>query len=116
MNGIKLREMMESDCDATHVINMVKSVLHPDLFKAFEGTQEKDYCGVIFLKGDVVYSCKDCGIDNTCVMCALCYKNSCHENHDVSFHISEGNGVCDCGDLEAWKIPLNCKMHTLTNK
>ncbi|KAJ3313237.1 hypothetical protein HDV04_002221 [Boothiomyces sp. JEL0838] len=69
-------------------------------------------CGYVFKKGDGIYRCNDCGFDGTCVMCVPCFKASEHENHDINFRYSEGNGgCCDCGDKEAWKVPGTCKIH-----
>jgi E3 ubiquitin-protein ligase UBR1 len=37
-----------------------------------------------------------------------------HEGHDVKIWISRGaGGCCDCGDPEAWKVPLECGIHSL---
>jgi hypothetical protein len=69
-------------------------------------------CGRLFKKGDGVYRCSDCGFDDTCVMCVDCFVLANHEGHDYSFHYTlTGSGCCDCGDKEAWKIPLLCDIH-----
>lgn len=73
-------------------------------------------CGHVFRKGEPVFRCHDCSLDDTCVQCAPCYQNSIHarENHDVVFSVSdEGGGCCDCGDEEAWKCDLGCEFHSL---
>jgi E3 ubiquitin-protein ligase UBR1 len=70
-------------------------------------------CGHVFKKGETVYRCHDCGVDNTCVFCARCFHGSVHEGHEISFHIHNGGcGCCDCGDLEAWRVPIDCKYHS----
>jgi hypothetical protein len=47
-------------------------------------------------------------------MCSKCFHASNHEGHDVKIWISKGaGGCCDCGDPEAWKIPLQCTIHCL---
>lgn len=69
-------------------------------------------CGHIFKNGDATYRCKTCTLDDTCVLCSRCYQSSDHEGHLVCVSISPGNsGCCDCGDVEAWKIPVNCAIH-----
>ena len=70
-------------------------------------------CGHIFKGGDATYRCKTCETDDTCVLCTRCFEASEHTDHLVSQHISLGNtGCCDCGDDEAWKIPVKCAIHT----
>ena len=32
-------------------------------------------CGKIFKSGEPIYSCRDCGVDQTCVRCVDCFKN-----------------------------------------
>jgi hypothetical protein len=82
------------------------------------GDQKRtNICGDIFKKGEGIYTCRDCGLDETCVMCTTCFKNSDHINHNTSFHYSYGSGgCCDCGDPEAWKTPCSCKIHAATAK
>lgn len=70
-------------------------------------------CGHIFKSGDAVYQCKTCTSDDTCVLCTHCFEASDHDGHVISQHISSGNsGCCDCGDDEAWRIPVKCSIHT----
>lgn len=55
-------------------------------------------------------------MDDTCVFCSRCFHATQHDGHDVLFSVSPGSGgCCDCGDPEAWKVPLNCKIHTDTS-
>lgn len=80
-----------------------------------EGARGKA-CGHIFKNGDAAYRCKTCTTDDTCVLCTLCFEASEHTGHLVSQQISQGNtGCCDCGDDEAWKIPVKCAIHTADN-
>src|SRR5438045_1308894 len=85
---------------------------------AVEGTEYTEAargkpCGHIFKCGEVTYRCKTCSIDDTCVLCSKCYDASDHPGHMVYVNISPGNsGCCDCGDAEAWRIPVNCAIHT----
>ncbi|KAI4134239.1 MAG: hypothetical protein LQ347_001691 [Umbilicaria vellea] len=70
-------------------------------------------CGHIFKSGEATYRCKTCTIDDTCVLCSKCFDASDHSGHMVHISISPGNsGCCDCGDAEAWRIPVNCAIHT----
>ncbi len=70
-------------------------------------------CGHIFKSGDATYRCKTCATDETCVLCTRCFEASEHTGHLVIQHISLGNtGCCDCGDDEAWRIPVKCAIHT----
>lgn len=45
-------------------------------------------CGYMFKKGDGVFRCLTCGLDNTCVMCSTCFKATGHDSilsdHDTS--------------------------------
>ena len=70
-------------------------------------------CGHIFKSGEATYRCKTCTVDDTCVLCSKCFESSDHANHQVFVAISPGNsGCCDCGDPEAWKIPVICAIHS----
>jgi hypothetical protein len=40
-------------------------------------------CGYMFKKGDGIYHCTNCGIDETCVMCVTCFKATNHDGHDT---------------------------------
>jgi E3 ubiquitin-protein ligase UBR1 len=70
-------------------------------------------CGHIFKSGEATYRCKTCSADDTCVLCSRCYDSSDHTGHMVYIQISPGNsGCCDCGDPEAWRLPIHCSIHT----
>jgi E3 ubiquitin-protein ligase UBR1 len=70
-------------------------------------------CGHIFKSGETIYRCRTCGLDNTCVLCSKCFDSSEHSGHAVSLSVSPGNsGCCDCGDHEAWRIPVVCAIHS----
>ncbi|RCI05259.1 hypothetical protein CU098_012350, partial [Rhizopus stolonifer] len=76
-------------------------------------SQKGRQCGHVFRKGEPVYRCRNCGLDDTCVFCSKCFHATNHDGHDILFSVSPGSGgCCDCGDPEAWKIPLNCKIHS----
>ncbi|PVU91157.1 hypothetical protein BB561_004551 [Smittium simulii] len=69
-------------------------------------------CGHVFRRGEGVYRCKTCAIDDTCVLCTRCFHATEHTGHDTSFSINSGTGgCCDCGESEAWKQPLHCRYH-----
>lgn len=71
-------------------------------------------CGHIFKSGEATYRCKTCTMDDTCVLCSRCFESSDHADHMVFVTISPGNsGCCDCGDVEAWRIPVNCAIHSV---
>lgn len=70
-------------------------------------------CGHIFKAGEATYRCKTCSADDTCVLCSRCYDSSDHTGHMVYVSVSMGNsGCCDCGDPEAWRLPVHCSIHT----
>ncbi|XP_050506172.1 E3 ubiquitin-protein ligase UBR2 [Diabrotica virgifera virgifera] len=68
-------------------------------------------CGRVFKLGEPTYSCRECGMDPTCVLCVECFKNSEHRNHKYKMGTSRGAGCCDCGDREAWKRNPFCTIH-----
>lgn len=69
-------------------------------------------CGHIFKYGEATYRCRTCTLDETCVLCSRCFDASDHADHLVNVSISPGNsGCCDCGDAEAWRIPVHCAIH-----
>jgi E3 ubiquitin-protein ligase UBR1 len=70
-------------------------------------------CGHIFKNGEATYRCRTCSADETCVLCSRCYDSSDHTGHMVYISISPGNsGCCDCGDPEAWRLPVHCTIHS----
>ncbi|KAK4886967.1 hypothetical protein RN001_003238 [Aquatica leii] len=68
-------------------------------------------CGHVFKMGEPTYSCRECGMDNTCVLCVDCFKKSEHRFHKYKMGNSGGGGCCDCGDKEAWKKAPFCDIH-----
>ncbi|XP_063058960.1 E3 ubiquitin-protein ligase UBR1 [Engraulis encrasicolus] len=75
------------------------------------GAAGAQQCGRVFKEGETVYSCRDCAIDPSCVLCMDCFQNSIHKGHRYKMHASSGGGFCDCGDLEAWKTGPCCSQH-----
>ncbi|KAG2783480.1 hypothetical protein PC129_g8926 [Phytophthora cactorum] len=78
-------------------------------FKPKSSTQV--LCGYLFQRNDIVFNCKTCQSDETCVLCLKCFQNGNHEGHDVFFHRTSPGGVCDCGDSEAWAPEGFCVYH-----
>ncbi|XP_058788603.1 E3 ubiquitin-protein ligase UBR2 [Phymastichus coffea] len=73
-------------------------------------------CGRVFKSGEPTYSCRECGMDSTCVLCVDCFKQSAHKGHKYKMGISIGGGCCDCGDPEAWKKEPFCAVHLAGTK
>ncbi|CAH2328512.1 E3 ubiquitin- ligase UBR1 isoform X3 [Pelobates cultripes] len=82
-----------------------------DFMKKLQQSESPPLCGRVFTGGETTYSCRDCAIDPTCVLCMNCFQNSVHKNHRYKMHSSMGGGFCDCGDTEAWKTGPYCKIH-----
>ncbi|KAJ8865906.1 hypothetical protein PR048_033429 [Dryococelus australis] len=70
-------------------------------------------CCRVFKVGDPTYSCRECGMDSTCVLCVDCFKQSAHRYHKYKMGTSVGGGCCDCGDTEAWKTEPFCDIHAV---
>ncbi|KAH8330115.1 hypothetical protein KR059_001969 [Drosophila kikkawai] len=73
-------------------------------------------CGKVFKNGEPTYSCRECGVDPTCVLCVNCFKRSAHRFHKYKMSTSGGGGCCDCGDDEAWKKDHYCQLHLANRK
>uniref|UniRef100_T1JGA7 E3 ubiquitin-protein ligase n=1 Tax=Strigamia maritima TaxID=126957 RepID=T1JGA7_STRMM len=84
-----------------------------DVFKQLKALDDPPaLCGRVFKTGEPTYSCRDCGMDPTCVLCVDCFKTSEHRNHRYKMSTSGGGGYCDCGDVEAWKTAAFCANHS----
>jgi hypothetical protein len=59
-------------------------------------------CQHPFRRNDIVWVCRTCQSDETCVLCHDCFSHSNHEGHDVVFYHAQAGGCCDCGDADAW--------------
>ncbi|KAJ7691341.1 hypothetical protein B0H17DRAFT_1169139 [Mycena rosella] len=69
-------------------------------------------CSHVFKKGESCFRCKDCTLDDSCVLCSRCFHATDHDGHNVSFFIAQQpGGCCDCGDDEAWRRPIGCPFH-----
>lgn len=71
-------------------------------------------CSRKFKQGEAIYRCDECGFDETCVLCSYCFNPADHEAHNVTVSIASASneGICDCGDPEAWKKDIHCKCET----
>ncbi len=48
-------------------------------------------------------------------MCSRCFRATDHTGHNISLYLSQQpGGCCDCGDAEAWRHPIGCPYHPLT--
>lgn len=74
-----------------------------------EGSRQ--VCQYQFRKNDIVWICKQCQRDETCVLCNDCFPFSSHEGHEVFFYHSQAGGCCDCGDPGAWDPSGFCHRH-----
>lgn len=68
-------------------------------------------CQHPFKRNDIVWVCRTCQSDETCVLCHDCFSHSNHEGHDVAFYHAQAGGCCDCGDADAWDPAGFCSNH-----
>ncbi|CAM9927790.1 unnamed protein product, partial [Phaeothamnion confervicola] len=66
-------------------------------------------CQYAFKLYDIVWICKSCQADETCVLCNECFIPALHENHEVFFYHAQAGGCCDCGDPDAWSPAGFCR-------
>uniref|UniRef100_A0A8C0UYB7 E3 ubiquitin-protein ligase n=1 Tax=Cyanistes caeruleus TaxID=156563 RepID=A0A8C0UYB7_CYACU len=81
--------------------------------KLEQANRPSHLCGRVFKVGEPTYSCRDCAVDPTCVLCMECFLGSIHREHRYRMTTSGGGGFCDCGDTEAWKEGPYCQKHEL---
>ncbi|XP_075411213.1 E3 ubiquitin-protein ligase UBR2 isoform X2 [Tenrec ecaudatus] len=79
--------------------------------KLEQANKPSHLCGRVFKVGEPTYSCRDCAVDPTCVLCMECFLASVHRDHRYRMTTSGGGGFCDCGDTEAWKVGPHCQKH-----
>uniref|UniRef100_A0A8C6VFG7 E3 ubiquitin-protein ligase n=1 Tax=Naja naja TaxID=35670 RepID=A0A8C6VFG7_NAJNA len=79
--------------------------------KLEQANKPSHLCGRVFKVGEPTYSCRDCAVDSTCVLCMECFLGSVHREHRYRMTTSCGGGFCDCGDTEAWKEGSYCQKH-----
>lgn len=72
-------------------------------------------CGRKFQPGEPIYRCQECSFDDTCVLCIHCFNPKDHVSHHVYTNICTefNNGICDCGDKEAWNTNLCCRSEEM---
>ena len=80
-------------------------------FHKFGSSLPKKVCQHPFKRNDIVWVCRTCQADETCVLCHQCYDQSNHEGHDVAFYHAQAGGCCDCGDPDAWDPAGWCPHH-----
>lgn len=71
----------------------------------------RQVCQYQFRRNDIVWICRTCQKDETCVLCNECYQLSSHKGHEVYFYHSQAGGCCDCGDPDAWEPKGFCTKH-----
>jgi len=71
----------------------------------------KQVCQYAFKRNDIVWICKECQTDETCVLCNECFRESKHDGHEVYFYHAQAGGCCDCGDSDAWNKDGFCPHH-----
>ncbi|KAG7367370.1 zinc-finger domain containing protein [Nitzschia inconspicua] len=82
-----------------------------ETLEALSQSVPRRVCQHPFKKNDIVWVCRTCQADETCVLCHSCYKQSNHEGHDVAFYHAQAGGCCDCGDPDAWDPTGFCPHH-----
>lgn len=65
-------------------------------------------CQHPFRKNDIVWVCRTCQADETCVLCHSCFSQSDHDGHDVNFYHAQAGGCCDCGDPDGTLSTFTC--------
>ncbi|XP_055371504.1 E3 ubiquitin-protein ligase UBR1 [Condylostylus longicornis] len=103
-------------CARTGIIDVLEEFILGDnpqkiLEKLKEEGNASSVCGRVFKVGEPTYTCRECGMDTTCVLCVNCFKQSAHRFHKYKMSHSGGGGCCDCGDEEAWKKDYYCEEH-----
>ena len=71
----------------------------------------RQVCQYAFRRNDIVWICRTCQADETCVLCNSCYRDSDHRGHEVYFYHAQAGGCCDCGDPDAWAPEGFCSVH-----
>lgn len=77
----------------------------------FQQQIPRQVCQYPFRVNDIVWVCRTCQQDDTCVLCHDCFTHSDHTNHDVLFYHATSGGCCDCGDPDAWDPMGFCPRH-----
>jgi len=75
-------------------------------------TGNKYECGRALKEDTIAWSCSDCGLNSSAIICHECYINSNHENHRVSIRRGIKGGRCVCGDSDVWAPSGSCSQHS----
>ncbi|CCI47549.1 unnamed protein product [Albugo candida] len=86
-------------------------VFDDEMLSVLRRKSAKRMCACEFKPGDIAWNCKECQVDETCVMCNDCFIASDHTDHQVFFYYTHSGGCCDCGDPEAWAPEGFCSEH-----
>jgi hypothetical protein len=82
---------------------------------ALEAAVPRRVCQHPFRKNDIVWVCRTCQADETCVLCHTCFSQSNHDGHDVAFYHAQAGGCCDCGDPDGTFLFCDCRYDENTN-
>lgn len=97
------------------IFERVKSLVlgeHAASYEDWVDAGDTASCGHIFERGELVFQCSICAVDETCVLCSRCFDKGQHEGHKYRYYPSRGEGgSCDCGETESWKRSLTCALH-----
>lgn len=85
--------VFDEDGAKSAIIDLVQEIIlgnrwQETLEKLKVGNKASSVCGAIFKNGEPTYSCKECSMDPTCVLCATCFKKSTHRNHKYKMSTS----------------------------
>ncbi|KII74517.1 E3 ubiquitin-protein ligase UBR1 [Thelohanellus kitauei] len=72
-------------------------------------------CTKLLKPGDDVYSCQDCAVDETSIMCEECFMNSVHVKHHFVQKFQTLEFFCSCGDSKAYTNSGACCKHRIQN-
>ena len=92
-------------------VDLSVPIEHLDTRAKLASLKSQKRCGKLMTEGDLVYNCKQCQADPTCILCQECFSKSDHTGHEVIFHKAAPGGCCDCGDEEAWDPKGFCSDH-----
>jgi hypothetical protein len=106
LEGLEKEEQtLYEHADLTRILTeQVTGASYRDAVQAIRSLHEagqavpRRVCQHPFRKNDIVWVCRTCQADETCVLCHACYSQSNHEGHDVAFYHAQAGGCCDCGD------------------
>jgi hypothetical protein len=123
-NGFKII-VEENTFKSFDVVKSIDFELTKLLFTGFESNADpyllladvkkqgpRKVCQYQFKKNDIVWICRQCQRDETCVLCNDCFQGSSHVGHEVYFYHSQSGGCCDCGDGGSWNPKGFCHKHS----